>query len=107
MKSFLKYTLATILGLIIFSVVAGIIFIGIIAGMAASGSTSSTVKENSVFVLKLDGVIQERSEEGSPFDMVLNQNDMAAKRTTSKASTSRVAWSSLTLPPLPSRFATP
>ena len=78
MKSFLKYTLATILGLIIFSVVAGIIFIGIIAGMAASGSTSSTVKENSVFVLKLDGVIQERSEEGSPFDMVLNQNDMAS-----------------------------
>jgi len=78
MKSFLKYTLATIVGLIIFSFIAGIIFIGIVAGMAGSGSSPASLKDNSVFVLKLDGLIQERSEEGDPLDMLLNQNDMEA-----------------------------
>lgn len=78
MKSFLKYTFATILGLFIFCFIAGIIFIGVIAGMTASGSSTTVAKENSVFVLKLNGTIGERSEEGSPVDMLLNENDMSA-----------------------------
>ena len=54
MKSFLKYILATICGLVIFTFLAGIVFIISLAGMAASGSPSAQVKENSVFVLKMD-----------------------------------------------------
>ena len=78
MKSFLKYTLATICGIIIFTFIAGFIFLISLAGMAAAGSSSSvSVKENSVFVLKLDGTVQERCEEGTPLDFLLDQSDMS------------------------------
>ena len=78
MKSFLKYTLATVCGLLIFSIVAVVIIIAIAVGSASSGSSVAEVKDNSVFVLKLDGVIDERAEEGSPMDMLLGRNDMSA-----------------------------
>ena len=45
--------------------------------MAASGGSSTVVKDNSVFVLKLNGAVQERGEEGSPLDMILSTNDMS------------------------------
>lgn len=78
MKSFLKYTLATICGIIIFTFIAGFIFLISLAGMAAAGSSSSvSVKDNSVFVLKLDGTVQERCEEGTPLDFLLDQGDMS------------------------------
>ena len=78
MKSFLKYTLATICGIIIFTFIAGFIFLISLAGMAAAGSSSSvSVKDNSVFVLKLDGTVQERCEEGTPLDFLLDQSDMS------------------------------
>ena len=77
MKSFLKYTLATICGLIIFTFIAGIIFFISIAGMAVTEGAPTQVKENSVFVLKMDGTVQERSEEGSPLEFLMNQNDMS------------------------------
>ena len=78
MKSFLKYTLATICGIIIFTFIAGFIFLISLAGMAAAGSSSSvSVKETSVFVLKLDGTVQERCEEGTPLDFLLDQSDMS------------------------------
>jgi protease-4 len=47
-------------------------------GMVASDSASTKVKENSVFVLKLDGVIDERAEAGSPLDALLDMGDMSA-----------------------------
>ena len=76
MKSFLKYTLATICGLIIFTFIAGIVFIISLAGMAAAGSSETQVKDNSVFVLKLNGSVTERTEEGTPLDLILSGNDM-------------------------------
>ena len=77
MKSFLKYTLATICGLVIFTFIAGIIFLLSLANMAASGASTPSVKSNSVFVLKLDGSVQERSEGGTPLDFILSQGDMS------------------------------
>ena len=77
MKSFLKYTLATIWGLVIFTFIAGIFFLLSLAGMAASGSTTPSVKSNSVFVLKMDGAVQERSEGGTPLDFLMAQSDMS------------------------------
>ena len=47
-------------------------------GMVASDSASTKVKENSVFVLKLDGVIDERAEAGSPLDALLDMGDMSS-----------------------------
>ena len=77
MKQFLKYTLATICGILIVGFFAVILFVCSIAGMMASGSTTTAqLKDNSVFVLKLDGAVQERSGEGTPLDFILSNNDM-------------------------------
>ena len=77
MKSFLKYTLATICGLIVFTFFAGIIFIISLVGMAASSSPATQVQANSVFVLKMDGTVQERFEDGTPLDFLLSGTDMS------------------------------
>ena len=77
MKSFLKYTFATICGLFIFSLLSCLLCLICFVGMAAAGSSSPVVKENSVFVLKLDGAIQERAEAGSPLDMLMSSSDMS------------------------------
>jgi len=59
MKSFFKYLFATILGLFIFSVIWVAIFFGII-GVAMSGSKEVKISDNSVFELKLEGILVER-----------------------------------------------
>ena len=71
-------TLATVCGIAIFLVVAGFFLTISLLGMVASDSASTKVKENSVFVIKLDGTISERAEEGSPIDEILDLNDMSA-----------------------------
>lgn len=77
MKSFLKYTFATVCGLLIFTSLIGIFFLFTMVGMAAAGSSAPTVKGNSVFVLKMDGTVQECVEEGTPLDVLLSANDMS------------------------------
>ena len=76
MKDFFKFTLATICGIILLSVVSGILFMISIVGMIASESGSTKVEENSVFVIKLNGMVQERGMEDDPFTSLLNKNDM-------------------------------
>ena len=71
-------TLATICGIVIFTLIVGFFLVISLLGMVASDSASTKVKENSVFVLKLNGTISERSEEGSPLDAALGLNDMDA-----------------------------
>ena len=78
MKQFFKMTLATVCGIAIFLVVTGFFLTISLLGMVASDSASTKVKENSVFVIKLDGTISERAEEGSPIDEILDLNDMSA-----------------------------
>ena len=63
MKDFLKYTLATVTGIIIFGLVIGIICVISLVGMAASDTATTQVKDNSVFVLSLNGTVEERSSE--------------------------------------------
>ena len=75
MKQFLKMTLATICGIVILSLVMTLFFVISLVGMIASDSASTKVKENSVFVLKLNGSIDERSEAGTPFDDLLGLGD--------------------------------
>ena len=71
-------TLATICGIVIFMVIMGFFMVISLLGMVASDSASTKVKENSVFVLKLDGVIDERAEAGSPLDVLLDMGDMSS-----------------------------
>ena len=78
MKEFFKMTLATICGIAIFLVVTGLFFVISLVGMIASDSASTKVKDNSVFVIKLDGTISERAQADSPFNALLGAGDMSA-----------------------------
>ncbi|MDD7257891.1 MAG: signal peptide peptidase SppA [Prevotellaceae bacterium] len=63
MKDFLKNVLATIVGLIVFLLVIGALGAMSIVGMVAASDSTTKVKENSVLVLDLDGMLNERSED--------------------------------------------
>jgi protease-4 len=76
MRQFFKYTLATICGIVILFVIMGIFFMISIAGMVASNSSTVKVKENSVLVLKMDGVVDERAEDENPLSELLGEADM-------------------------------
>lgn len=78
MKQFMKMTLATICGIVIVSLITGLFFVISLAGMIASDSSAVKVKENSVFVLKLNGYIDERSEQGTPFDDLFGMGDTSS-----------------------------
>ena len=71
-------TLATICGIAIFITVMGLFFVISLVGMIASDSASTKVKDNSVFVINLNGTINERAEEGTPFDALLGMGDMSS-----------------------------
>ncbi len=77
MKDFLKFTLATICGIVVVSMLAGFLFLVTIIGMAASSSPKVEIKDNSVFVLKMEGMVNERSEE-DPISELFGMTDMEA-----------------------------
>lgn len=63
MKDFLKYTLATVTGIVLVGVVMVIVGIVSIAGMAVSSQKTVEVKDNSVLVLRLSGTLAERQQD--------------------------------------------
>ena len=62
MKNFFKYVLATITGIVLLSLIMGIIAVVAMVGLAASSAGSTPVEENSVFTLTLSGQLDERAE---------------------------------------------
>jgi len=72
MKDFLKYVLATITGIILLTVIMGILATISMVGIAASSASSTKVEENSVFTLMLSGQLDERAEE-NPLSMLSGQ----------------------------------
>lgn len=76
MKDFLKFTLATVVGLIVASVVMFFVSMLVIFGMASSAESETQVNDNSVMTLNLNGVVNERSSASTPFDFLLSQADM-------------------------------
>ena len=66
MKQFLKYVCATIVGVLIVGVIVTIMSVLSLVGMATMGSGMTSVQDNSVLVIQLQGSISERSEE-NPF----------------------------------------
>ncbi|MCH5175296.1 MAG: signal peptide peptidase SppA [Prevotellaceae bacterium] len=78
MKQFIKYVLATVAGIIIVGVLFTFTSIIGLVGIAAMGSSTSTVKENSVLVIQLQGSIDERSEE-NPFANILGNNTLTSQ----------------------------
>ncbi len=71
MKSFLKYTLASLLALVLFTVVSTIITIVSFAGMMASDGMTASVKDNTILRINLNGVLTEQSED-DPFTSIMN-----------------------------------
>lgn len=70
MKDFFKYTLATVIGMVIFAAVVGIIGVISMMGMVASQDATTVVKDKSVFVLPLSGTLNERAS-GNPFGQIV------------------------------------
>lgn len=63
MKDFFKNVAATIVGLFAFGLIMTILGFICIIGMIASSNSKPTLKDNAVMVLKLQGQIEDRSEE--------------------------------------------
>ena len=70
MKQFLKFTLATIVGIIITSFLGMLIFFGMIGAIAASSEKTVKTTPNSVYELELKGQLVERSKD-DPFSSLL------------------------------------
>lgn len=63
MKDFFKYTLATVTGIALAISLLTVLSIFSLIGMAVSGQSSTKVESNSVFVLPLSGVLEERTQD--------------------------------------------
>ena len=60
MKDFLKFTFASVIGVILAGVVFTILGIITLVGIVASSDTETVVKDNSIFVLDFKGSLSER-----------------------------------------------
>lgn len=70
MKDFLKFTLATIVGIIVASIVLFFLSILVFFGMVSSSESETQVKSNSIMMLDLNGTLSERNQ-GMPFDFLM------------------------------------
>ncbi len=75
MKDFIKFTFATLTGIVLAAVVFTILGIISVVGIMSSAETETKVKENSVFMLELKGELLERSED-NPFKDLLMSEDI-------------------------------
>lgn len=73
MKDFLKFTLATVTGIIISSVVSFFISILVVFSMVSSSESETQVRKNSVMMLDLNGTLTERSQE-NPLDFLMKED---------------------------------
>lgn len=70
MKDFLKFTLATVTGIIVSFVVLSFISTLVFFSMMSSSESETQVRKNSIMMLDLNGVLMERSQE-NPFDFLM------------------------------------
>lgn len=68
MKEFLKYVLATIVGIIVSSIIIFLLFIGIVSAIVATQEKTVDVKPNSILYMKLDQQIVDRKP-AMPFNL--------------------------------------
>lgn len=70
MKEFIKNVGATVVGIFVFTILVGAIGMMSLVGMVASGSSAKDVADNTVFIINLEGQLQERSVD-NPFSQYL------------------------------------
>ena len=73
MKSFIKYTMATVVGIFLTMTLFTIIGIISLAGMLATEGMSAPIKEKSILRISLSGELAERSVE-NPFASLMGEN---------------------------------
>ncbi len=73
MKDFFKFTLATIVGIILSSIVLFVIGIIALAGMMSSSDTETMVRKNSIVLLDLNGALMERSQD-NPWEQFMGDD---------------------------------
>lgn len=73
MKDFLKFTFATVTGLLITGIVFFLISIVTIIGMLSGSDTETVVRKKSVMMLDLNGQLQERAIE-NPLELFFGNN---------------------------------
>lgn len=73
MKDFLKFTLATVTGIIVSGVVLFFISILVVFSMVSSSESETQVRKNSVMMLELNGTLAERSQE-NPLDFLMGDD---------------------------------
>jgi protease IV len=69
MKSFLKYTLATIVGIVVTGLLFMLIFFGIMGAILSKGDTTVDVRPQSILKMKLNYEIRDRSPK-NPFENI-------------------------------------
>ena len=79
MKNFLKYTLATITGIIITSILFFIVLLASLSALVASGNKPVTITDNSILILKAGVAIPDRGNQNplaglDLFNMTLTQS---------------------------------
>lgn len=74
MKDFIKFTFASLLGVLLAGIVFAILGIVSMVGMMATSDTETVVKENSIFTLKLNGTLSERAS-ANPFQSFLGEEN--------------------------------
>ena len=72
MKDFLKYVMATVTGIVLVSIIMGILSVISLVGLAASSAGNTKVDDNSVFALSLSGIMEERAQD-DPIGMITGQ----------------------------------
>ena len=73
MKDFLKFTFATITGIIVSVVVLVFSSILVVFSMVSSSESETQVRKNSIMMLDLNGALAERSQD-NPFDALMGDN---------------------------------
>ena len=76
MKDFIKFTFASVLGVVLAGIIFTILGIVTMVGMVASSDTETVVKENSIFVLDLEGTLSERVQD-NPFQTLMSEENQA------------------------------
>lgn len=76
MKDFIKFTFASVLGVVLAGIIFTILGIVTMVGMVASSDTETVVKENSIFVLDLEGTLSERVQD-NPFQTLMGEEYQA------------------------------
>jgi len=72
MKQFLKFTLATIVGIIITSILFVLISFAVVGAIAGASDSATVLKPNSVYEINLEGTLVDRSQD-DPFTSAFTQ----------------------------------